>query len=232
MDVADQGQPRILRLDAIRSATLRREPFAWTTYDRALASAEIARELEATFPQDGFEAFVRESGAKRHRVASRAFIVQGQVLPRGLPRAWIDLGRELTSEAYRDAVAALSGERLEDLELEAALWRHGEGCFIDPHPDNDHKRVTHLLYFSGQGWTSCMGGALRILRSNDIDDVAAEILPTTGQSVVFVRSDRSWHGYKPIGGHGRERLALQIVFHRRGLAYSRPRAALCEGDGS
>ncbi|RYG82770.1 hypothetical protein EON77_07140 [bacterium] len=129
----------------------------------------------------------------------------------------------VTLTIERAALAALTGVSLDGLDVEAAFWRHGEGCFIDPHPDNADKRVTHLLYFSGDDWTPSMGGGLRILRSNDIDDVAAEVLPTTGRSLVFVRSETSWHGYTPIGAHGRDRLALQIVFHRPGLTYSESR---------
>lgn len=212
---------------------MRREPFVWCAFEGAVASSDVASELARTFPRDGFQPFVREMGEKRHRIASRPLVLDGKLVERlDLPPRWTELARELIGPEYRNAMAALTGECLDGLAMEAALWRHGAGCFIDPHPDNEDKRVTHLLYFSGQGWTSSMGGSLRILRSEDIEDVAAEVPPHTNQSVVFVRSDGSWHGYLPIGDHGRDRLALQVIFHRPGLTYSQERARVLAGDES
>ncbi|HVJ91020.1 MAG TPA: 2OG-Fe(II) oxygenase [Labilithrix sp.] len=223
--------PRLIQVERIRGQTMQETPFRWCAFEGAIAPFEVASELERTFPSASFESFVRETGAKRHRIASRPLVLDGELVnAKDLSPWWIALARELTSPEYRDAIAELTDVCLDGLALEAALWRHGAGCFIDPHPDNEDKRVTHLLYFSGHGWTSSMGGALRILRSRDIEDVAAEIPPDTGQSVVFVRSDSSWHGYLPIGGHGRDRLALQVIFHRPGLAYSQQRARVLGGD--
>lgn len=73
------------------------------------------------------------------------------------------------------------------------------------HTDSKDKVITVLLYLN-QGWQST-GGRLRLLRSKNLEDVAAEVPPTMGSLLVFKRSDRSWHGHKPFEG---KRMSLQM----------------------
>jgi SM-20-related protein len=70
------------------------------------------------------------------------------------------------------------------------------------HNDSASKIITVLLYLNA-GWDSA-GGRLRILRSrDDINAVAAEVPPSRGTLVAFLRSDRSWHGHLPFAGERR-----------------------------
>ncbi len=66
------------------------------------------------------------------------------------------------------------------------------------HTDAAWKAVTVLLYLNPD-WTHA-GGCLRLLKSNDLEQVAAEIPPEWGSLVVFRRSDRSFHGHTPYAG--------------------------------
>ncbi len=73
------------------------------------------------------------------------------------------------------------------------------------HTDTKHKVITVLLYLNPE-WPY-PGGRLRVLRSNNIDDCAAEIAPLFGTMLIFRRSDHSWHGHLP---HEGPRLSLQL----------------------
>ena len=73
------------------------------------------------------------------------------------------------------------------------------------HTDSVGKIITILIYLNPQ-WDDS-GGRLRLLRAKDIDAVAAEVVPSGGNLVAFLRSDRSWHGHLPFSG---ERRVLQF----------------------
>jgi hypothetical protein len=73
------------------------------------------------------------------------------------------------------------------------------------HTDSKDKIITVLLYLN-EGWQSD-GGRLRLLRSKNLEDVAAEVPPTMGSLLIFKRSDKSWHGHKPFEG---KRMSLQM----------------------
>jgi hypothetical protein len=44
------------------------------------------------------------------------------------------------------------------------------------------------------------GGQLKLLRSKNINDVAAEVPPLVGTLLVFKRSNKSFHGHLPFKG--------------------------------
>jgi len=73
------------------------------------------------------------------------------------------------------------------------------------HTDSTSKVITVLLYLNPE-WNSD-GARLRLLRSKDLSDYAAEVVPTMGNLIVFKRSERSWHGHKPFEGR---RMSLQF----------------------
>ncbi|MFZ5723880.1 MAG: 2OG-Fe(II) oxygenase [Pseudomonadota bacterium] len=70
------------------------------------------------------------------------------------------------------------------------------------HTDSESKIITVLLYMNPGNWPND-GGRLRVLRSNDVNDVAAEVPPDIGTLLVFRRSDTSWHGHLPFEGDRR-----------------------------
>lgn len=80
------------------------------------------------------------------------------------------------------------------------------------HTDSRTKVVTVLLYMN-QGWEA-EGGRLRILRSGtDLEDYAAEVSPNAGTLLVFLRSDKSWHGHHSHSG-SRRAIQLNWVTHQ------------------
>ncbi|MCB9851412.1 MAG: 2OG-Fe(II) oxygenase [Phycisphaerales bacterium] len=67
------------------------------------------------------------------------------------------------------------------------------------HTDSKTKIITVLIYFNPTWSTD--GGRLRLLRSGtDLDDYAIELPPDDGTLLIFLRSDRSFHGHKPFVG--------------------------------
>ena len=67
------------------------------------------------------------------------------------------------------------------------------------HRDTESKIITILLYMN-PAWDDS-GGRLRILRSRDnLEDFAAEVPPSDGTLIAFLRSDHSWHGHLPFEG--------------------------------
>jgi SM-20-related protein len=77
------------------------------------------------------------------------------------------------------------------------------------HTDSAGKIITVLIYLSPL-WNDS-GGRLRLLRAKNIDAVAAEVIPTGGNLLAFLRSDHSWHGHLPFSG---ERRVLQFNWVR------------------
>ena len=74
------------------------------------------------------------------------------------------------------------------------------------HTDSESKLITVLLYMN-ERWEED-AGRLRLLRSADnLEDYVAEVPPYGGTMLAFKRSDKSWHGHKPVSGRRR---AIQL----------------------
>jgi SM-20-related protein len=69
------------------------------------------------------------------------------------------------------------------------------------HTDSVGKIITILIYLNPV-WDGS-GGRLRLLREKNIDAMAAEVIPSNGNLVAFLRSDHSWHGHLPFSGERR-----------------------------
>ncbi len=73
------------------------------------------------------------------------------------------------------------------------------------HTDSRSKLITVLVYLNDT-WDAD-GGRLRLLRSNDINDVIEEAPPELGTLIAFVNRENAWHGHLPFEG---ERRVLQL----------------------
>lgn len=200
---------------AIRATRMRHDPFAWAPVP-GVVDKNAAGGLVDTFPEDGFLESARAASDKSYQLASR------QVLPRGfdvdddpLPEPWPQLIEALRSDEYRRGMEELSGLSLADKRLELSLWRFGPGCWLSPHRDKPAKILTHVLYFNVD-WERSWGGCLQILRSENASDVAAEVVPVPGESVVVVRSESSWHAVSRVRTEiagARVRRSLTAIFY-------------------
>jgi len=88
------------------------------------------------------------------------------------------------------------------------------------HTDAETKIITVLIYMN-ETWRDD-GGRLRLLRSADLEDYAAEVPPDGGALLIFRRSERSWHGHKPIKGR-RRAIQLNWVINQAVVDYEQGR---------
>ena len=73
------------------------------------------------------------------------------------------------------------------------------------HTDSRSKVVTVLIYLN-DGWADG-GGRLRLLNSEDINDMITEVPPDAGLMVAFLNRENAWHGHLPFEG---ERRVIQL----------------------
>jgi SM-20-related protein len=113
---------------------------------------------------------------------------------------------DLESAAFREIVEAKFGIDLSEcpttVSVRGRLSRASDGYV---HTDLAEKVISVLLYLNDE-WSDS-GGAIRVLRSKNLDDCAREIPPLFGNMLIFRRSERSWHGHLPYDG---PRLSVQF----------------------
>ena len=106
---------------------------------------------------------------------------------------------ELNSDAFRGAVESKFSL---DLEGKPTMFTVRGKCRLKDgqvHTDSETKIITVLLYMNSS-WENQTGGRLRLLNSNNVDDIKAEISPNVGTLLIFKRCDHSYHGHLPFEG--------------------------------
>ncbi|MEH2180414.1 2OG-Fe(II) oxygenase family protein [Nostoc sp.] len=92
------------------------------------------------------------------------------------------------------------------------LFRYQIGNFSLLHVDAEPIRLVQIFYFNRE-WNSNWGGGLRILKSQQAEDVYQEVPPLLNTSVVLIRSDNSWHSVTPVSKEATQsRLTLKVAF--------------------
>ena len=211
---------RIINFEAIRNHRLETVPYRWATIGN-LFDPESARRLTATYPRDHFKTVAGHNGEKSFQRQARSLIPMGADAaadPGNLSEAWRTLAADLLSPEYRAAMSALTGHNLADALLEVNLFHDGPDCCLGAHQDLPDKLVTHVLYFN-RSWNTSDGGCLTILRSKNVADRVAEVLPVVGNSAVLVRSDQSWHAVsRVVNESASSRRSVTVTFYRPGSA--------------
>jgi SM-20-related protein len=188
-------------LASLASVTVHADPFCWLHAPGFLEPA-VAAELAADIPCSGFKlaAYGRGQGSFWYLPADPATAAT-------LPAPWRNVISMLTSARYADLLGDLIGTDLRGRHAQATVCRYFADCWLAPHTDRPHRVATQVIYLN-PGWQPDWGGQLRILNSNRMDDVAARLSPAFNTSVVFRRSDESWHAVEPVRGAPSERLSL------------------------
>jgi hypothetical protein len=124
---------------------------------------------------------------------------------------WRDFLAELHGRAYQSFLHRVlgvgPGKRL-ILTLEwYYAWR---GCAVSPHCDARRKLATHIFYFNTEAdWDPAWGGHILMLDDKgrlhphsapgfDDLEVGASIDPRGNGSLLFQRTEHSWHGVRPL----------------------------------
>src|SRR5262249_3432545 len=83
-------------------------------------------------------------------------------------------------------------------------------CGVSPHCDARRKLCTHIFYFNTEDdWKTDWGGNILIMDDGrklnphsgptfDQLQVSAALDPRGNASLLFMRTDHSWHGVKPL----------------------------------
>jgi len=208
----------MIDLSRIDQSTLREKPYQWALIDRVFSTKDAQR-LTRSYPHDHFKTVDGYDGEKGYKYEVRSLIGMGAVEPShslGLSPVWRRLAIQLLSAEYRQAMSRLTGQDLASLPIEVNVFHFGPGDWQGPHLDLEDKIATHILYFN-QGRHSDEGGFFKVLGSKNPDDVSAEIPPVVGNSVVVVRSDRSWHMVSRVAERSSTtRRSVTVTFYRPG----------------
>jgi len=208
----------LIDLDRIDPKFLSTEPYEWAFID-SLFDPQDAAALAASFPHDNFKTVTGYDGEKGYAYEARSLIGMGEDVPSHveyLSPAWKRLADALLSPAYRTAMTRLVGRELDSMLMDANVFHYGPGAWLGPHVDLKEKVMTHVLYFN-ETWDVDDGGCLTILESSDVSSEVFQVPPVVGNSVVVVRSGKSWHSVSPVvKGCQRSRRSLTVGFHRPG----------------
>jgi SM-20-related protein len=208
----------MIDLTAFERTSLYHEPYIWAPVP-GMFSPRDASSLVASYPSDSFKTVSGYDGEKGYEYEARSLVAMGTSEPSHpghLKSAWRKLAQDLVSPEYRAAIAKLTGCDLTQAAIEANLFHYGVGAWMGPHVDLKDKIVTHILYFNDTR-AGEHGGYFRVLRSADPNDVFTEVPPVVGNSVVVVRSDRSWHMVSQVTeASSVSRRSVTVTFYRPG----------------
>ncbi|MGH9739646.1 MAG: 2OG-Fe(II) oxygenase [Candidatus Acidiferrales bacterium] len=172
----------ILDLEAFRAAPLVRDPYEHLVLPRFVKPAALAR-LNADYPH------IEQTGS---------FPLDSLKFGAGFQ----ELVDALESAEFRRAFAEKFGVNLANRPTTITARGRCGARDGNIHCDSASKIITVLLYVNPE-WDDS-GGRLRLLRSrDDINNFVAEVPPSGGTLVAFLRSDRSWHGHLPFHGDRR-----------------------------
>ncbi|CDM90653.1 MULTISPECIES: 2OG-Fe(II) oxygenase family protein [Xenorhabdus] len=192
--------------------TLTDTPYHWGIVSPFIHN-DIANSLMETFPDNGFIVAEKIAGEPNDK---KMYSLETLQLEKDTPLSpiWHEFIQYLRSDQYRDRMGALIGKDLGSTMLNLTLWRYRSSQWLGPHTDKPEKIVTQIFNFN-RNWSSDWGGCLRILRSDDSQDVDREIPPELNTSAILHRSDHSWHMVTPVSDTapvGTYRRVLTAVF--------------------
>jgi hypothetical protein len=185
MQLKQKVSPLMLDVEKVRQAKVETSPYEYMVVSDFIRS-EWQERLIKEYP------VVKEGGS-----FPLPTISYGEIFA-----ALID---EMNGADFRKAVAEKFSV---DLENKPTMFTVRGKCRMKDgkvHTDSESKIITVLLYMN-QPWQE-QGGKLRVLRSNDINDIASEISPNIGTLLIFKRSNHSFHGHLPFEG---ERKVIQM----------------------
>jgi len=185
-------------------------PYPWVDIQRTLTDDGFAS-LRETLPD--ISTFRKTVGVKRAHgqgYHDRAILHYRPDLD--LAEPWREFIAELLGDFYLAFVRRTLALPPDAEVIPTLEWYYAwEGCGVSPHCDARRKRGTHIFYFNTeQDWQNDWGGHILILdderRRRPHSAPAFEDLKTAAaldargnRSLMFQRTDHSWHGVRPLG---------------------------------
>lgn len=177
----------LLDFEALAAAEVHQQPYPYFVVEQSLFTDRI-RELMQDFPE------LNDGGS---------FTLDG--LATGA--SFDALIEELNGQEFRQQVSQKLDVDLQTLPMIVTLRGISRPKDGRIHTDSKSKIATILIYFN-EPWSS-ETGKLRVLRSKNMDDMAAELTPNAGSMLAFKVTDNCWHGYPAFAG---VRRSIQINF--------------------
>ncbi len=204
---------RFLHRNAINSLSAEafqtRKPYPWVEIKDTL-TAESYECLHAALPNVSL--FDKKIGIQRtHGQLSHDRYVLHWRPWLGVPLSWIDFIAELQGPLYEAFIRRVFAVPMTTPLLLTFEWYYAwAGCSVSPHCDAKRKLGTHIFYFNTKAdWDSRWGGQILIMDDEgrykphsapSFDDlrIAASLDPQGNGSLLFRRTEHSWHGVRPL----------------------------------
>jgi hypothetical protein len=194
-------------LEAVSAANFRaRQPYPWTNLENSL-TPEAYEALRQSMP-DTSQAD-KQVGVKRGygQGPHDRFLLHYRPGV-NVAQPWKEFLAELQGPVYQDFLRRVLGPHHFIPTFE---WYYAwQGCAVSPHCDAARKLATHIFYFNTeQDWKASWGGQILILDSErrfathsapqfDELKIAAALEPRGNGSLLFQRTQHSWHGVRPL----------------------------------
>ena len=178
---------QLLNIQALSTTPVTQQPYPFFVLEQAIKADKVAS-IMADFPE------ITEGGSFTLEDMTRGPDFQ----------ALID---ELNGPEFRQQISAKLELDLSTLPMIVTLRGISRAKDGRIHTDSKSKIATILIYFNDE-WTA-ETGKLRILNSNNMDDMVAEVNPNAGTLLAFKVTDNCWHGYPAYEGIRR---SIQINF--------------------
>ncbi len=185
------------------------QPYPWVNIENTL-TPQAFEELRGTLPE--VDAFRRMVGVKRgHGQAPHDRYLLHYQPGLELADPWKNFVFELQGPAYNDFLHRMLGLPSSKRLILTFEWYYAwQGCAVSPHCDARRKIATHIFYFNtNEDWEDSWGGQILMLDDEGrfkshsapgFDDFrsAASVDPRGNGSLLFQRTDHSWHGVRPL----------------------------------
>ncbi|HYW38525.1 MAG TPA: hypothetical protein VE957_10455 [Terriglobales bacterium] len=197
-------------LDAVSSEGFRaQKPYPWA-HMRGTLTDEGWNKLRETLPD--ISQFERRVGVKRaygQAPHNRGILHYREGMVCAEP--WKEFIAELHGKAYDSFLRRMLGLKPDQRIILTMEWYYAwQGCSVSPHCDARRKLATHIFFFAtDEDWPREWGGDILILDSEgrykahsapSFDDlkVAASLDLRKNGSLLFQRTEHSWHGVRPL----------------------------------
>ena len=199
------------------------EPYPWCQPEMLIREGAYQQLLEELPEAAGF----REIAGKRRRYGQESHDRLALDYAPGIPLSplWQRFVDELHDDPYRAKVSALLGR--EDFFLTFHWHYTPNGCSVSPHCDATWKLGSQIFYFNDENeWDPQWGGATVVLDDGgaigyssapQFEDFRGRIdcEPTGNRSLLFLRTDHSWHGVEPLRSpEGKMRKVFIVEFRK------------------
>ena len=179
-------------LASFASAERNADPYPWFILRDCVPADAVEPLRDLPFPAPDLEGV---SGTREAHNKSRNYF---DVKARGEHPVCEALAQALQDPEVVDAVAETFGTNLFNTSLRIEYGQDTDGFWLEPHTDIGVKNFTMLLYLSDGPGHDKLGTSIYSDRDTHVGETP--FAPNT--AMVFVPSDKTWHGFeaRPIDG--------------------------------